>query len=322
MSTFGSVNVSGSFNSYHFGEGKFKYAHKGLYQRHPTKAGHPCVVKKMKNQFVIRSTYWDKTIEMYSLSRKLAASFNQKHNCNYSIRFVDVEKCLVRSHETPITEYVLVEDYLEGKFTKWTSNNGNIDPDCDDVLQTFMHYSWVESKGKKMVADLQGVRNNHAFLLTDPAILSNSMNGGLYQGSDIGVKGIGIFFLKHKCNDLCRQLNLPIPRLDDVVSHLDPVQKAEVESKIMSIKYLNSSTLNLSNVLLEMSLKQRMVNIFPKVATGHPVPPVPPFISSFALANSAWPIFPQAPSWCGSIRSSRQYRQRGSPMTRGIRWRI
>ncbi len=322
MSTFESANVSGSFNSYPFGEGKFKYAHKGHYQRHPTKAGHPCVVKKMKNQFVIRSTDWDKTIEMYSLSRKLAASFNQKHNCKYSIQFKSVEKCLVRSPETRITEYGLVEDYLEGKFTKWTNNNGSIDPDCDDVLQTFMHYSWVESQGEMMVADLQGVRNNLEFLLTDPAILSNSINGGLYEGSDTGVKGIAMFFLKHKCNDLCRQLKLPIPKLDDVISHLDVMQKAEVESEIMLMKYLNSSTLNLSNVLLEMSLKQRMVNIFPKVATGHPVPPVPPFISSFALANSAWPIFPQAPSWCGSIRSSRQYRQRGSPMTRGIRWRI
>ena len=110
----------------------------------------------------------------------MASSFNRVHNCTLSIRYVDIDVFVVTQNSgssgPQLHEYVLVEDYLPGHFTKWCNNYGYISS-SSDLMPAFMHWSWYKSGGQKMIADLQGVRTAKEYLLTDPVIMSNSFGG-------------------------------------------------------------------------------------------------------------------------------------------------
>ncbi|KXZ55304.1 hypothetical protein GPECTOR_3g439 [Gonium pectorale] len=138
---------------------------------------------------------------------------------------------------------VLVEEELEGQFTKWNDNAGGVqraggggvgsqlggivegdeEEDSDDdyygevssapreatveeVPQCFSHFTFIHSGGRKLVCDLQGVWNStDGFTLTDPVIHHHS--GSKKNGAtDKGQTGISNFFATHKCGPLCRRL--------------------------------------------------------------------------------------------------------------------
>jgi hypothetical protein len=82
---------------------------------------------------------------------------------------------------------VMIENFLEGTFRKWSNNWMYVDPvvtDINEVMQVFSHYSWARSKGKLLICDLQGVVSDSDVTLTDPAIHSI---GRKYGGSDMGI---------------------------------------------------------------------------------------------------------------------------------------
>ena len=128
-------------------------------------------------------------------------------------------------------KYLAVEPFLEGAYTKWNANSGKVDDDQDDALvearltansvtasdvaQAFSHYTYHKSKGKEIVVDIQGVcqsRNGPGSLnlvLTDPQL--HSLKGKTYGRGDLGEKGINAFFKAHKCNCLCKALELAHP---------------------------------------------------------------------------------------------------------------
>jgi len=115
--------------------------------------------------------------------------------------------------------WILVEPELDGKFTKWNNNAGEIrgqtsaqgkvpglgdipglgemgfleeedsdeDDDeigaiqIDDIPQAFSHFSYEHSRGRQLVCDLQGVWNaDDGFVLTDPVIHHVSSKGRRY----------------------------------------------------------------------------------------------------------------------------------------------
>lgn len=120
---------------------------------------------------------------------------------------------------------VLVEQFLKGKFTKFTSNNGyfrsmghTIDlPNgtivASDVLHAFSHWTYFQSDQKFLVCDLQGVLNNEGlrpvFELTDPAICSTGQKAFRFGKTDTGIKGMRNFGRTHICNLVCKGLGLP-----------------------------------------------------------------------------------------------------------------
>ena len=80
----------------------------------------------------------------------------------------------------------------------------------DDVPQAFSHWSYHDTGGNKrrfLVCDLQGVLNS-SFELTDPAIHSRRKRFGV---TDHGQRGHEAFFATHKCNPLCKILQLKSP---------------------------------------------------------------------------------------------------------------
>jgi len=166
-------------------------------------------------------------LKCHNKAKELAKEFNQFSNTDHPIYFTDVRVFKVNNEgdreEGPyLNEYFLVEDYIEGSFTKWCNNYGY----CNDEVKTtytsmsaFMHWSWAHTKGELMIADLQGVRYDNHYVLTDPAILSKDKKYGI---TDTGVEGMFMFFHFHSfCKDLNKPITsnlmplIPRPRFDD-----------------------------------------------------------------------------------------------------------
>lgn len=122
---------------------------------------------------------------------------------------------------------LLVEKYLNGKFVKFSNNNGGInnrvenhtiylevkEVQCVDFLHAFSHWVYHNSGQKLLVCDLQGIFDQESrfpkFTLTDPAICSKSRK---YGKTDLGLTGLRNFCRKHICNGVCIGLGLPIIR--------------------------------------------------------------------------------------------------------------
>lgn len=100
-----------------------------------------------------------------------------------------------------------VEEYLEGRFTKFLNNDGGHNSMVRaNFPAAFAHWSWVNSGGLLMVSDIQGVRSGNSYVLTDPCV--HSVSGGTYGITDLGMSGVEEFFFRHKCNGLCKDLKL------------------------------------------------------------------------------------------------------------------
>lgn len=147
---------------------------------------------------------------------------------------INFVKCSVYEYENDRGEIagILVENFLKGKFLKYSTNNGYVNEEevrnsstiilsggemlLTDFLHAFSHWTYVHTETKLLLCDLQGVLDQEGrrprFMLTDPAICSNkqvSKNRRPYGRTDIGLKGIRSFNKHHKCNNVCKCLGLP-----------------------------------------------------------------------------------------------------------------
>ena len=70
------------------------------------------------------------------------------------------------------------------------------------------------TNGYLMVVDLQGIiskgpNGEQAIELTDPAIHCTDL--ARFGDTNMGEEGMQMFFSRHKCNEVCKQLGLKIP---------------------------------------------------------------------------------------------------------------
>jgi len=75
-----------------------------------------------------------------------------------------------------------------------------------ELAQAFSHFTFMYSKRKFLVCDLQGVQESGyppVFVFTDPVIHCASATRGTYGRTDHGKEGHRKFFRTHKCNSLC-----------------------------------------------------------------------------------------------------------------------
>ncbi|CAJ1947683.1 unnamed protein product [Cylindrotheca closterium] len=173
---------------------------------------------------------------------KVATSFTKRlphARPESNINFLDtnIYGCYDRSYRRG-QAWILVEPELDGKFTKWNDNAGNIkthtsnqgteflddfeESDEEDeetapiqvenIPQAFSHFSYEHSKGKQLICDLQGVWNaDDGFVLTDPVIHYVSSKGRKHinGATDKGEAGMKKFFQTHVCSSLCKRMSLP-----------------------------------------------------------------------------------------------------------------
>lgn len=109
-------------------------------------------------------------------------------------------------------KYIIGEKFMEGKYQKFNSNSGWVNPntrssDLCKFLQAFSHFTFHKSKGSVLVVDLQGTFTKDAIYLTDPAIHSNTEYYS-FGKTDRKQLGVAEFFRSHECNKFCTMLCL------------------------------------------------------------------------------------------------------------------
>lgn len=148
----------------------------------------------------------------------IANSFVNLFNKEKPSGVVKLEFTAVGILEVPLDSekrWFTFEPYISGEYTKFNGNNGYVSPIEDpvnDACQAFSHYTWVKSEKRMVVCDIQGVKTTTGVLLTDPAI--HDKNILLHGATNLGAKGIKLFFQHHKCNHICLKMGLVRPDED------------------------------------------------------------------------------------------------------------
>ena len=232
------------FESQKFAEGRFRNAYKGTWINPLEKQGQKCVIKEKKDTYTWNPTDWDTSVKIQKKAQELAGSFNRS---SYQISFAEVDVLPVLKNDSPSGprrgEHVLVEDFIPGNFKKWCSNYGFISDEAKTTAITmpaFMHWSWVHTGGEMMVADLQGVRGDDGYTLTDPVILSTT---GTYGATDMGVEGMAMFFIHHECNGICSGLSRPF--YHDVITRIPQPYRAICEQLLQQVMSSTTYTFEL-----------------------------------------------------------------------------
>ena len=156
------------------------------------------------------------TANVHAIAAKFSAQFNEEKPLIVSsseIRFIPVG-VMRQIKDGENEQNFTYETYLGcSEFTKFNSNfayvPGGKDHTLNATCQAFSHYTWVRSGKQLVVCDLQGKKIGSNVILTDPAIHDLSV---LHHGTtNLGEKGIERFFQLHKCNDICRAMQLERP---------------------------------------------------------------------------------------------------------------
>jgi hypothetical protein len=103
-------------------------------------------------------------------------------------------------------EVVLIEPFLAGRYQKFNSNIG-YEADKQMLLPAFAHWTFGKMNRRGMLCDLQGIKTDSEYLLTDPVIHTAD---GRYSatGTDLGVPDMCRVMDGHCCNAICAQLGL------------------------------------------------------------------------------------------------------------------
>ena len=247
------------FEANHFAEGRFRLAYRGTYTEPSNKKGKRCVIKKSKDGFTWKPTDWKETLRILKKSKKLASGFNSFTGTSRPVKFADVEiqqvEVVTDNSRCRLKEYVTVEDYLPGKYTKWCNNYGYIDA-RDTFLPAFMHWSWAHTKGETMIADLQGVKRYDGYYLTDPCLLS-ATHGGKYGCTDMGIEGMAMFFLNHKCDDTCK--SIPRPGRSEV-------SRRQIAAALRAQRQISNATAYSHEMSFHKDIRDALIRVFKQIA--------------------------------------------------------
>ncbi|CAJ1330292.1 unnamed protein product [Effrenium voratum] len=145
-------------------------------------------------------------LESDVIMQMAAKGYAERFNaCNPPKKVDFIEASVLQISERPpgMRDFA-VEAFLEGSFTKHSSNSGFV---ADEVVRNtphaFSHFTFEASGAEQIVVDIQGVDD----LYTDPQIHTAS-GGSRFGRGNMGLRGIALFFASHRCNSVCHQLGL------------------------------------------------------------------------------------------------------------------
>jgi hypothetical protein len=201
-----------------FSSGAMRFAYKGAGYT-PNEGTQNVVMKKFKDKKVYNESDWKGDIKCYKLAITFINEWNKLRLV--SKKYIMYEPVIIAAGHNVLChksrnddekesekesinegEYIMIEKYLNGDYTKWNSNNGWFGNSSISV-QAFCHWTYDHSGGNLLMCDAQGVRGKDAYYITDPAILS--VVPGQYGCTDIGPQGITNWFAYHKCNQHCKK---------------------------------------------------------------------------------------------------------------------
>ena len=112
-------------------------------------------------------------------------------------------------------EYVMIEEFIEGRFSKYINNDGSIsheEGEQEYILKAecLVHFSYMKSNQELMLLDIQGSGYN----LYDPEIATAAgaftSDGSQLQFcmGNLSTEACANFIKNHKCNRFCKLANL------------------------------------------------------------------------------------------------------------------
>ena len=178
-----------------------------------------CVVKFFKSNVTFDAIEWKEDFNTSHIASILAHKFNAETKTNKPISFI--EPTIAKILSLVPNDMFLVKDEL-----------GTIE---STLMSAFSHYTWHETCGVMLVCDLQGVRRNNGYVLTDPAVHSNG-KGMVHGRTDLGQLGQALFFLTHVCNDFCTKYSMPSLNFMRIAMELraNPSLMAQVQAGMFS----------------------------------------------------------------------------------------
>ena len=205
-----------------FGSGGFREAHKAT-TKHPNFKDNLWVIKRYlpKAKEGIASTkktmeqHTRKTVQMHLLARNFASQLEWKVAEQHAVgEFGKVPRYRkIFYGEDDNKECVTVEEFISGKFTKYTNNNGDLFAEESDITgqkaECLSHFSYEKSEKKLLLVDVQG--SGYDFF--DPEIASDNLydsitNEILYCTGNLSKMAIKNFIQKHNCNKYCEIVGL------------------------------------------------------------------------------------------------------------------
>ncbi|RLN73694.1 hypothetical protein BBJ28_00025247, partial [Nothophytophthora sp. Chile5] len=148
-------------------------------------------------------------VEMQIVAKQLATQFSLAPEVDDAVDFVftcwyEIENPTAVGLDASMTKFT-AEPYIDGKYEKYNNNNGWVAEKSltlGDTAQAFSHFTWQSTYGQHMVVDLQGVGS----VFTDPQI--HSLQEAKFGKGNLSTAGMTAFFSTHKCNQVCRALDL------------------------------------------------------------------------------------------------------------------
>ena len=203
-----------------FGKGGFREVFKAT-SKMPEFHGQQWVVKRylVSAVDIIKQTveqHTKKVVQMQMLARnfaqKLEQELKQAGNLEVYGPTLSYKRIYMgRIHGESDDDWVTVEEYIDGEFTKYVNNTGKpcgIDSDIRKKCESLAHFSYEHSSGNLMVVDMQG--SGHT--LFDPEIASKELVQGeelLFSTGNLSVTAINCFIEHHPdCNLYCTILGL------------------------------------------------------------------------------------------------------------------
>lgn len=190
------------FNKEPFSEGTFRIFYLGFLVDKQKKniklddiVSGKCVIKLYKTIDNIQNDLKGDLTSSF-IANAYAAAFNNIIKIPNKINFVNPLATVDTNKQV-----IVLEPFIEGQYTRFSNNFGYENKDYNAYIPAFSHYTWLCSKGRLVINDIQGVFNNGKYILTDPAIQSVEKK---YAGSDIGCYGLIVFLATHKHNDICK----------------------------------------------------------------------------------------------------------------------
>ena len=216
---------SAIFDGTHFATGASKLFYHGLIFASSPREGprnwKPCVVKVLiKEKDCSQCSQYDNWIPDISCHKRtslIARSFNQATETIVPRQSIEVCDFLVANIEImgqrlsgdvkyQVGEFVSIEPILDGNCRRFNRISGTGSDDSAWLLQSFSHYSFCVSGNRYLTCGLKEIKAKNRYILTDPTIHSSEQ---VHGKKDNGILGMILFISNHRCNRLCRALNLP-----------------------------------------------------------------------------------------------------------------